>query len=174
MFLSSHSSPACKHPFSLMMRSTRFPTSSVYIVTHKHWQKKKIKNKKITKKNKKIKVLNTSIFHSKPNMPIRINALYDQIKNTCLGKPSCTNYRSTCSMVTVITVVKTPIKLSSTHSSAARMQPLSYMFLSPVWVGKFKLVHFSAYYKHHMIGKEFHVKRMPYTHVLFPSSKHTT
>ncbi|KAE9544305.1 hypothetical protein AGLY_001484 [Aphis glycines] len=29
MFLSSHSSPDCKHPFSLMMRSTRFPTSSV-------------------------------------------------------------------------------------------------------------------------------------------------
>jgi len=49
-------------------------------------------------------------------------------------------------MVTVITVVKTPIKLSSTHSSAARMQPLSYIFLSPVCVGKFKLVHFSAYY----------------------------
>lgn len=57
---------------------------------------------------------------------------------------------TTCNMVTIITVVNTPIKLSSTHSSAARMQPLSYMFLSPVWVGKFKLVHFSAYYKYYM------------------------
>lgn len=58
---------------------------------------------------------------------------------------------TTCNIVTVITVVKTPIKLSSTHSSAARMQPLSYIFLSPVCVGKFKLVHFSAYYECHVI-----------------------
>lgn len=57
--------------------------------------------------------------------------------------------QTTCNMVTVITVVKTPIKLFSTQSSAARMQPLSYIFLSPVCVGKFKLVHFSAYYKWH-------------------------
>lgn len=35
MFLSNHSSPDCKHPFSLMIRSTRFPTSSVYVQLHK-------------------------------------------------------------------------------------------------------------------------------------------